>query len=127
MHHHASSILSGGNGPPQDHSGFAIQHSLSLPPGPPHSTLAALNLGGPMSNDPVLRYTIERAMADVRAADRKTRQIMMVEIAAKQLALQIIEYEESVAAEQQSQSQSQSQQPGGPPQNPQGLGGEGGA
>lgn len=77
-----------------------------------------------MSNDPVLRYTIDRALNDVRAADRKTRQIMMVEIAAKQLALQILEYEETVAAEQHSGGPSQGghQQQGGGG----GMGGDGG-
>ena len=99
-----------------------MQQPLSLPGGPPshNNTLAALGLGGPMTNDPVLRYTIDRAMNDVRAADRKSRQIMMIEIAAKQLALQILEYEESVAAEQKQQQQS------GPPQGQQGMGGDGG-
>jgi hypothetical protein len=56
-----------------------------------NATLAALANG---SNDPVVRYTVERAMAEVRSADRRTRHLMMIEIAAKQLALQIIEYEE---------------------------------
>jgi hypothetical protein len=50
-----------------------------------------------------VRYTIERAMAEVRSADRRTRQIMMIEIAAKQLALQIVEYEENGAHGQQQQ------------------------
>lgn len=121
--HHPSSLLAGGSGgSPQDHSAsFAMSQQLPLPSAPAHNSLAAsLNLGGPMSNDPVVRYTIDRAIADLRAADRKTRQIMMIEIAAKQLALQILEYEESVAAEQQQQQQ----QPG-PPQGQQDLGGDG--
>ncbi|KAH8909477.1 hypothetical protein BR93DRAFT_965572 [Coniochaeta sp. PMI_546] len=69
------------------------QLSHTLPTAAGHNaTLAALSTG---SNDPVVRYTVERAMAEVRSADRRTRQIMMIEIAAKQLALQIVEYEES--------------------------------
>ncbi|KAK1768527.1 hypothetical protein QBC33DRAFT_489818 [Phialemonium atrogriseum] len=123
--HHPSSLLAGGSGgSPQDHSAsFAMSQQLPLPSAPAHNSLAAsLNLGGPMSNDPVVRYTIDRAIADLRAADRKTRQIMMIEIAAKQLALQILEYEESVAAEQQQQQQ---QQQPGPPQGQQDLGGDG--
>ena len=78
-----------------------------LPTTPAHNaTLAALGQQG--SNDPVVRYTVERAMAEVRSADRRTRQIMMIEIAAKQLALQIVEYEEAngnVANSQQQQQQ----------------------
>lgn len=79
------------NPPPQ------MQHQQPpQQPGPPghNPTLAALPGSG--SNDPVVRYTVERAMAEVRTSDRRTRQIMMIEIAAKQLALQIVEYEDSV-------------------------------
>jgi 3-dehydrosphinganine reductase len=71
-----------------------------------------------MTHDPVVRYTIERAMAEVRGADRKTRQIMMIEIAAKQLALQILEYEETSAKEQ-------SPSGGGPSSGQQVLGDDG--
>ncbi|TPX15571.1 uncharacterized protein E0L32_004269 [Thyridium curvatum] len=46
------------------------------------------------ANDPMVRFTVERAMAEVRGADPKSRQLMLVEIAAKQLALHMIEYEE---------------------------------
>lgn len=59
-------------------------------------------------------------MAEVRSADRRTRQIMMIEIAAKQLALQIVEYEESGGGGnvangqvQQGQSQNGAQDAGG--------------
>lgn len=58
-------------------------------------------------------------MAEVRSADRRTRQIMMIEIAAKQLALQIVEYEESGGGNvangqvQQGQNQNGAQDGGG--------------
>lgn len=52
-------------------------------------------------------------MAEVRNADRKTRQIMSIEIAAKQLALQILEYEEmSVVPNHGGQQQHVAQQQG---------------
>jgi hypothetical protein len=44
--------------------------------------------------DAAVRYTVERSISDVRAADKKARQLIKIEIAAKQLALQILEYEE---------------------------------
>lgn len=72
-----------------------------------------------MGSDPVVRYTVERAMLEVRNADRKTRQIMKIEIAAKQLALQILDYEETSAMapnnhvnQQQQQHVAQQQQQG---------------
>ena len=49
--------------------------------------------------DAAVRYMVERCMSDVRAADKKARQLIKVEIAAKQLALEILQYEEIVASE----------------------------
>jgi len=45
-----------------------------------------------------------RAMSDVRSSDRATRQLMQIDIAAKQLALQIAAYEDMVGG-QDDQSQ----------------------
>ncbi|KAK2066551.1 hypothetical protein P8C59_000357 [Phyllachora maydis] len=66
----------------------------AAPMGP--SSLAA-SLGAPMS--PLVQYTITKAMSEVRGCDKRGRQLAMIEIAAKQLALQIAEYEESIAEE----------------------------
>lgn len=49
--------------------------------------------------DAAVRYMVERCMSDVRAADKKARQLIKVEIAAKQLALEILQYEKIVAGE----------------------------
>jgi DNA-directed RNA polymerase subunit K/omega len=57
----------------------------------------------PASSDPVVRYTVEQAMAQVRGADKKTRYMLMIEAAARQLAFQIALYEETVQEEQQQQ------------------------
>lgn len=101
---HHPSLISTPSAPPPDpnasyqlHTPAPAQPQLSQPlqataVAGHNATLAALSSG---SNDPVVRYTVERAMAEVRSADPRTRQIMMIEIAAKQLALQIVQYEES--------------------------------
>ncbi|OIW33205.1 hypothetical protein CONLIGDRAFT_677007 [Coniochaeta ligniaria NRRL 30616] len=118
---HHPSLISTPSAPPSDPNASYVLHapppaqpqlSQALPQVNHNATLAALSNG---SNDPVVRYTIERAMAEVRSADRRTRQIMMIEIAAKQLALQIVEYEESGGnvANGQQQQQQQAQNGGG--------------
>jgi 3-dehydrosphinganine reductase len=48
------------------------------------------------TNNPVLQQMVTRAMGEVRAADKATRQLIQIDITAKQLALQIAEYEEMV-------------------------------
>ncbi|KAK0703117.1 hypothetical protein B0T26DRAFT_876245 [Lasiosphaeria miniovina] len=48
---------------------------------------------------------------DLRGADKATRQLILIDITAKQLALQIVEYEEMAAVQDPQQQQ---QQPGGP-------------
>ncbi len=58
----------------------------------------------PLTSDPALRFSIERAMNEVRAADERARHLISIDIAAKQLALQIVEYEDFVA-EQAHQAQ----------------------
>ncbi|KAB5569989.1 hypothetical protein GE09DRAFT_958018 [Coniochaeta sp. 2T2.1] len=117
--HQPVPLMSTPSAPPSDPNASYMVHAPppsqpqlaqpALPATPAHNaTLAALGHQG--SNDPVVRYTVERAMAEVRTADRRTRQIMMIEIAAKQLALQIVEYEESNGNGPNGQQQPQQQQ-----------------
>ncbi|KAI1154963.1 hypothetical protein F4825DRAFT_448036 [Nemania diffusa] len=74
---------------------------FQLPPAPPQA-MAPFNFASiPASSDPVVRYTVEQAMAQVRGADKKTRYMLMIEAAARQLAFQIALYEETVQDEQQ--------------------------
>lgn len=61
-----------------------------------------------------MRYTVERAMADLRAADKRTRQMLMIEVAAKQLAWNILQYEET-QPEDHVQTQVQVDAQGQPP------------
>ncbi|KAJ3563408.1 hypothetical protein NPX13_g8209 [Xylaria arbuscula] len=89
---HAVQVLAG------DAMGF------QLPPAPPQAT-APFNFAVPPSSDPVVRYTVEQAMAQVRGADKRTRYMLMVEAAARQLAFQITMYEDAVQEEQQQQQQ----------------------
>lgn len=57
-------------------------------------------------------------MGEVRAADKATRQLILIDITAKQLALQIAEYEEMVGSQEP---------PSGPLQCQQGMGDEAGS
>ncbi|KAK7935428.1 hypothetical protein PG985_000923 [Apiospora marii] len=86
--------------PPAHANVIAPDGGFQLPPIPS----AALNgfnyVSAPSSSDPVVRYTVERAMADLRAADKRTRQMLMIEVAAKQLAWNIMQFEETQAEEQ---------------------------
>ncbi|KAH8879898.1 hypothetical protein GQ53DRAFT_670950 [Thozetella sp. PMI_491] len=98
--------------------------------------LASLSLNAtPLTNDATLRYNIDRAVNEVRAADERARHLISIDIAAKQLALHIVQYEEYMANNQAQQvqhqqvgqvqqlSQVQQQVPQGPQgQQPQGLG-----
>ncbi|KAI0014173.1 hypothetical protein F4779DRAFT_561006 [Xylariaceae sp. FL0662B] len=73
---------------------------FQMPP-VPQAAMAPFNFASiPASADPVVRYTVEQAMAQVRSADRKTRRMLLVEAAARQLAYQIAEYEEAIQDEQ---------------------------
>ena len=54
----------------------------------------------PASADPLVRYTVEQAMAQFRGADKKARHILMIEATARQLAYQIAQYEDAVQEEQ---------------------------
>lgn len=57
--------------------------------------------------DPVVKYTVDRAMHDLRAADKRTRHMLMIEVAAKQLAYNILQYEEHQAQEDHQQAAQQ--------------------
>ena len=66
----------------------------------PAAQLAAVGMNAvSMTADPNLRYSIEQAMNEVRGADRRTRQLIAIDVAAKQLALQIAAYEDILTAE----------------------------
>ncbi|XXG96511.1 guanine nucleotide-binding protein subunit alpha [Hypoxylon texense] len=54
----------------------------------------------PASGDPIVRYTIEQAMAQIRAADKKARRMLMIDAASRQLAYQVVLYEEALREEQ---------------------------
>ncbi len=58
----------------------------------------------------MLQQMISRSMNDVRSADKATRQLMHIEIAAKQLALQIAEYEDMVGSQEPPGAQGQGHQ-----------------
>lgn len=77
--------------------------SFQLPAVPPQAMTPFNFASIPASSDPVVRYTVEQAMAQVRGADKKTRYMLMIEAAARQLAFQIALYEETVQEEQQQQ------------------------
>ena len=75
-------------------------------------------LGGPSINtvnpalfttNPMLQHMINKAIGEVRAADKVTRQLLKIDITAKQLAMQMAEYEEMV----NQQDPSGGQGPGG--------------
>ena len=61
---------------------------------------------------------LSQAMNEVRSSDKRTRQLMHIEIAAKQLALQIAEYEDMIGSQEP---------PGGPSSGQQVMGDEPGA
>ncbi|KAL2137359.1 hypothetical protein VTI74DRAFT_3299 [Chaetomium olivicolor] len=71
-----------------------------------------------VSNNAVLQQMVSRAMNEVRNADKTMRQLIQIDITAKQLALQIAEYEEMVANQET---------PGGPVPGQQVMGDESGA
>ncbi|RWA08919.1 hypothetical protein EKO27_g6186 [Xylaria grammica] len=98
--------IAGEAAPPATHGGQVMAGDtmgFQLPPAPPQA-MAPFNFASiPASSDPVVRYTVEQAMAQVRGADKKTRYMLMIEAAARQLAFQIAMYEETVQEEQQQQ------------------------
>ncbi|KAK8034756.1 hypothetical protein PG993_009751 [Apiospora rasikravindrae] len=100
--------------PPAHANVIAPDGAFQLPP-IPSAALTGFNYASvPSSSDPVVRYTVERAMADLRAADKRTRQMLMIEVAAKQLAWNILQYEETQPEDHQV-AQSQVDVQGQPP------------
>ncbi|KAI2470649.1 hypothetical protein F4781DRAFT_390135 [Annulohypoxylon bovei var. microspora] len=87
---------------PQAHGGQMLGNdSLAFPvPTAPPAAMAPFNFAVPASADPVVRYTVEQAMALVRGADKKARSMLMIEATARQLAFQIAQYEEAIEEEQ---------------------------
>ncbi|KAI1453615.1 hypothetical protein F4805DRAFT_362534 [Annulohypoxylon moriforme] len=74
--------------------------NLAFPvPTAPPAAMAPFNFAAPASADPVVRYNVEQAMALVRGADKKTRAMLMIESHARQLAFQIVQYEEAIEEE----------------------------
>ncbi|KAI1847830.1 hypothetical protein JX265_009258 [Neoarthrinium moseri] len=100
---------------PAAHAGAVIGDGAFNIPAIPPAALGGFNyVSGPASADPVVKYTIERAMADIRAADKRTRHMLMIEAAAKQLAFQIVAYEDTVH-EEHAQEHAQAHAQGHPP------------
>lgn len=87
--------------------GFATPHGLI--PGAPNPAMGGIHTGLLTSN-PVLQHMVNKAMADVRQADKATRQLILIDITAKQLALQIAEYEEMTSNPDNSGGQGPGQQ-----------------
>ncbi|KAI1144620.1 hypothetical protein F5Y05DRAFT_365310 [Hypoxylon sp. FL0543] len=82
---------------PQAHGNQLLGgENLAFPlPAAPPSAMAPFNyVSVPASADPVVRFTVEQAMAQVRGADKKARTILMIEATARQLAYLITQYEE---------------------------------
>lgn len=69
------------------------------------------------TNNPLLQSILQKALNEVRSADKATRLYYQIECTAKQLALQITEYEEMLNNQEQP----------GPGPGQQGMGDDGGA
>lgn len=70
-------------------------------PAMPASAMGSFSFVSNPTTDPVVKYTIEQAMSQMRAADRKTRQMLLIDASAKQLAFNIAAYEDAVQEEQE--------------------------
>lgn len=90
-------------------------HAALAAPAP----VSAIAPAAPSMSNPMLQHMLNRALSEVRSADKATRQLILMECAAKKLALKMVDYEELIS------SQEQSGNPGGPGQ--QGLGEDAGA
>jgi hypothetical protein len=53
-------------------------------------------LGNFMTSNPMLLHAINRAMGEVRSSDKATRQLIQIESTARQLAIQIADYEDMI-------------------------------
>ena len=80
---------------------FPTPHSL-MPSAPGAAALGGVAYPATFTQNPMLQGMISRAITEARSADKQTRQLMQIDIAAKQLALQIAEYEELMGGQDQS-------------------------
>lgn len=123
--HNAAILPNGANGViniPADPNAFRFgtphplgSHAALAAPAP----VSAIAPAAPAMSNPMLQHLLNRALTEVRGADKATRQLIAIECTAKKLALQVVEYEELIS------SQDQSGSAGGPGQ--QGLGEDAGA
>lgn len=97
----------GGIAPDPAYRSYPGAHGLL--PGQPNPALAGMQVPLITSN-PVLQHMVNKAMADVRQADKATRQLILIDITAKQLALQIVEYEEMTSNQEAAGGQGAGQQ-----------------
>ncbi|KAI1469530.1 uncharacterized protein F4812DRAFT_333802 [Daldinia caldariorum] len=79
-----------------NNDGFAYSMAPAPAPAIPQFNFASISA----STDPVVRFTVEQAMAQVRGADRTNRLMMMIDATSKQLAYQICLYEEAIREQQ---------------------------
>ncbi|KAK0630761.1 hypothetical protein B0T17DRAFT_230598 [Bombardia bombarda] len=95
---------------------FTTPHALI----PSAHTAAMGSVSNPLlsTTNSMIQDVINKAMGDVRMADKATRQLIMIETTAKQLALQIAEYEDMV---------NNQEAPGGPGSSQQVMGDDSGA
>ena len=76
--------------------------STAAGPVPAHSNLAP----GMFTPETLATFHLNKALGELRGADKKARHLMMSELSAKQLALNIAQYEE-LSREEQAQGESQ--------------------
>ncbi|KAK1756117.1 hypothetical protein QBC47DRAFT_180403 [Echria macrotheca] len=84
---------------------FATPHAMM--PSAPGPSLGDVHQPHQFTTSPLVQNIIARAMAEVRAGDQANRHLMHIEIAAKQLALHIVEYEDAVASQEAGQNPGQ--------------------
>ncbi|KAK3375371.1 hypothetical protein B0H63DRAFT_277437 [Podospora didyma] len=65
-----------------------------------------------LSSNPMLQQMVSRALGEVRVADKASRQLILIDITAKQLALQIVEYEETMQSQEHAGGPGSSRQGG---------------
>ncbi|KAI8963516.1 hypothetical protein F5Y11DRAFT_147118 [Daldinia sp. FL1419] len=105
---------------PQAHGGqITGGENFAYPIAPPPAAMPAFNFASiPTSTDPLVRFTIEQALSQVRGADRTNRLIIMIEATTKQLAYQICMYEDAIREQQNQASQAGQGVPQVGPQGP---------
>ncbi|KAK1827893.1 hypothetical protein QBC39DRAFT_266114 [Podospora conica] len=77
---------------------FSTPHGMPvMPPAPGPSGMAGVAYPASFTQNPALQNTIASAINQTRSLDKMSRQLLHIDITAKQLALQIVEYEEMMA------------------------------